>query len=289
MALDSLYIDKAMKFPDWEYGDDFAETFEADGYTPTLSFIFLWEIYKQIGKTTWLEIEEEFRREIGTEKYNKEGWMQNKAKLYKLINKKYKKPSKAKVASLESKADDDTDSDNDDIIFEMDDGTILKIHPKFKGSNGAWRQNFTRQFNLQQGSNSRWQSRRNNNNHRSDNNNRYQNNQNGNGNTSLNNKNYNNNANNNRRNNNRGDKPSPDQTWKCRRCENEGKNRILRGDQQCPRHNWRPRYFDSIPIAAIKSMETEKSETNEQEKQKAALASIRMQLYGDDELTDQSF
>ena len=289
MALESLYIDKAMKFPDWEYGDDFAETFEADGYTPTLSFIFLWEIYKQMGKEAWCEVEEEFRREIGTEKYNKDGWMQNKAKLYKLINKKHKKPSKAKVASLEPTTDNDIDSDNDDITFEMDDGTILKIQPKFRGPNGSWRQNFTRQFNLQQGPNNRWQARRNQNNQRN-NQGRNQNNQNGNSNSSLNNKNFNNN-NNNRRNNNKSDKPSPDQTWKCRRCENEGRTRIMRGDQQCPRHKWRPTYFDSIPIAAIKTIENDDKSEFEQQKASAlaSLASIRMALYDDDELTDHSF
>lgn len=287
MALESLYIEKGIKFPDWEYGDEFAETFEADGYTPTLSFIFLWLMYKQIGKDQWLEIEEDFKREIGADNYHKEGWMKNKAKLYKLINKKAKKPNKAKIASLATDANDaDDDDDEDDMTLEMEDGTILKIQPKFKGSKGVWRQNFTKQFNLQQGPNNKWQARRPNNNQRNGQN-RFQGNNNTN-NVSLNSKNFNNQSNN-RRNNNRNDKPSPDQTWKCRKCENEGYNRIFRGDQMCPKHKWRPGYFNSIPIASVNAIESNDNNNLEHDQQKAALASVKMALYGDDELTDHSF
>ena len=292
MALESLYIEKGMKFPDWEFGDEFAETFEADGYTPTLSFMFLWVIHKQIGKTTWLDIEEEFKREIGAENYNKEGWMSNKAKLFKLINKKAKLTGKAKIASLaDSGAVDEATTDDDDITVEMDDGTILKIQPKFRGTDGVWRQNFTKQFNLQQGPNNRWQRRRQQQQNRPRNDFGNQNrNQNGNnGNNSLINKNFNNSANN--RNGNKGNSPSPDQTWKCRKCENEGRNRICRGDQQCPRHKWRPRYFENVPLAAIKSVEANDSGdyNDEQQKALASLASIRMTLYDEDNATDEGF
>ena len=71
MALEQLYISEPISFPDWESGDIRAEIIDPEDYTPALSFMFIWQMYSQIDKRLWKTIEDEFRKEIGHENYNK--------------------------------------------------------------------------------------------------------------------------------------------------------------------------------------------------------------------------
>ena len=152
MALESIYIDEPITFKDWEHSDAKAEIFEAETYTLSLSFIFFWEIRKQLGPETWKKVEEEFKREIGNEKYNKIGWMQNKPLLFKII-KRLTKGNKAKVASVETSKNVESDDSDEEVQIEMDDGMVLKVQPKFRGGDKTWKKNFTKKFNLAQSGN----------------------------------------------------------------------------------------------------------------------------------------
>ena len=263
MALEMLYIDTPMKFADWEYNDIKAETFEAEGYTPSQSFIFLWNMYKQIVQTmgikTWKEIEEEFKREIGAANYNKTGWMENKPALFKIIKRKCKDMPKAKIASVETTNAPEVIDSDDEFDLELDDGSILKVQPKFKGSGSTWKQNFVQKFNLRQTGNNRWQQRRNNNQQPS----RNQSNQSsGRGNSAE-------------------STPSSDQTWKCFKCKNEGQIKKYKGNQMCPIHKFRPKWFDSIPLASIKEVKpAQKNQSDESNNDRnGALSAIRSAFY----------
>ena len=278
MAMEMLYIDKAVKFQDWEHSDPKAEIFEAEAYTPAISFIFLYEIYKQLGTELFAKVEEEFKREIGSENYNKEGWMSNKPKLFKIIKKLSKGRPKAKVASMLPSPDgNDNDSDNE-ITLEMDDGCILKVQPKFRGAGNTWKQNFSRKFNLQQSGNNKWQQRRQQNNRQQQQpSNQYrQSNQ------------YNNQGNsNNRVEQQKRDSPSPDQMWKCPKCKNSGITKRFRGDQMCPTHSFRPRFFDGVPLAGIRELKPDQNTTNSSDdvakNDNGHVQAIRTALYNDSE------
>ena len=254
MALESIYIDKPIKFPDWEYGDPMAESLEKDVYAPPLSFIFLWESYKMVkkalGHQKWVEIEDEFKREIGAADYNKEGWMENKPKLYKIINKKMKTAPKAKLAPIAPPDNDEHLESDEETLIEMEDGCILQVKPKFRGADQAWKRNFTRKFNLQQSGNNRWAQRPN----------RQQFKNGGNGG----NNNNNNQQNGQNQRNNRSNGPSAEQMWKCKLCINDGRGvKKFRGDQQCPKHKYRPKYFESIKLAGMRQIATEEDDENE--------------------------
>ena len=250
MAMELLYIDKGIQFKDWEHNDPKAETFEKETYTPATSFLFLWEIYKQMGKERFAEVEAEFKREIGADQYNKEGWMANKPALYKIIKRLSKGKSKAKVASLTAPKDDD-DSD-DELLIETDDGCVFKVQPKFKGAGNTWKQNFSKRFNLQQSGHNRWQSRQ-----RQQQQYQQQQRQ---GSHSHRNNNQNSNSNgNNRVEQQKRDTPSSDQLWKCPKCRNNGVTKRFRGDQKCPAHDFRPRFFANIPLAGIRELKPEET------------------------------
>ena len=188
-----------------------------------------------MGDKVWKEIEEEFKREIGATSYNKVGWMQNKPALFKIIKRKCKNMPKAKVASVETTNMTQDNNTDDEFDLELEDGSILKVQPKFKGSGSSWKQNFAQKFNLRQSGNNRWQQRRNNSNQQQ----------------------RNQNHNNNRGNNAEQQKqnsPSADQTWRCIKCRDDGNPRKFRGDQMCPKHRFRPKWFNNIPIAAVKEV-----------------------------------
>ena len=68
MAMERLYIDEEIEFPDWE-NDRQAQLLDAESWTPSQSHIFLWQIQRRIQPATWKKIEDEFRAEIGNEKY----------------------------------------------------------------------------------------------------------------------------------------------------------------------------------------------------------------------------
>ena len=281
MAMDLLYIDRPIVFKDWEQCDAKAETFEAEAYTPAQSFMFLYLYKKQIGDEVWKKIEEEFRHEITPEKYDKEGWMENKPILYKIIKKHTKGMSKAKVASVETtNVTNDGDTD-DEVEIDMDDGMVLKVQPKFKGGNNAWKRNFAKKFNLQQSGNNRWQQRP----QRQHQQQQQWQQQNG----------RNNNQNFNRGNSNNGnvdqqksDTPKAEQFWRCHKCRDDGKSRKYKGNQMCPKHNFRPRYFDSVPLAGVreaKPQNTKQNGNNDDDDsnnfEDGHLASIRECLYSE--------
>ena len=285
MALEMLYITKPVEtepfeFKDWEHNDAKAVIFEDEAYTPSLSFMFIWKIRNMLGKKVWLEIEEEFKREIGAEKYNKEGWMQNKPALYKIIKKYQKKNGKASVNSVETSKNVDNSDSDDDIELVMDDGSVLKVQPRFKGAGSTWKQNFTKKFNLQQSGNNRWQPRRHqqqsHQQQRSFNNNR----------NSGRNENYNKNNNGNNVDQQKSG-PSADAKWKCGKCRDEGYTRSLRGDQKCPKHKWRPSYFKNVPCVNEVKVEGNDEDTDVDNKNghlsaiKSCLQATEFSLYNE--------
>ena len=272
MALESVYIDEPIKFPDWEYGDPMAQSLEKDGYAPPLSFIFLWEAYKIVkkllGHQKWIEIEEDYKREIGAANYDKKGWMENKPILYKLINKKLKNAPKAKLAPIATPGDDDQQNSDEEALIEMEDGCILQVRPKFRGADQTWKRNFTKKFNLQQSGNNRWAQRPNkpqfkNNNNSAANNNNNQNRQ-------------------NQRNQNNG--PSAEQLWKCRLCQNEGNGvKKFRGDQQCPKHKYRPKFFEGIKLAGFRQISSEnQNENDDNNEDPGTMNSINAIMFGNE-------
>ena len=270
MALESLYIDEPITFPDWEYGDPLAESLEKDTYSPPLSFLFLWEAYKlvkkSLGHQKWLEIEDEFKREVGAAEYNKKGWMQNKPKLYKIINKKLKLAPKAKLAPIETAESDEHLNSDEETLIEMEDGCILQVRPKFKGADQQWKRNFTRKFNLQQSGNNRWAQRQNKFPPK--------------GNSAG-----NNNQNKPNQRNGQSDGPSADQLWKCKLCQNDGRGvRKFRGDQQCPRHKYRPKFFNPIKIAGVKQISADQQPDDDDsgEDHKGAMNSINALMFGNE-------
>ena len=240
MALDLLYIDKAIQFKDWEHGDAKAEIFEPEAYTPSLSFMFMWRMKHLLGDDLWMKIEEEFKREIGVDKYNKEGWMQNKPTLFKII-KKHSKGKKAKVASVETTKYADDDDSDDDGCMEMDiDGMIFKVQPKFKGNGNTWKRNFTKKFNLQQSGNNRWQRRP----QQQQSQQQFQ--------PPRQPNKPSNSFNRNSVDQRKSDTPTSDQWWRCYKCRQDGHVNKYKGNQMCPTHNFRPKWFDSIPLASVK-------------------------------------
>ena len=227
-------------------------------------------VKKSLGHQKWLEIEEEYKSEIGAAQYNKKGWMENKPKLYKIINKKMKAAPKAKLAPIASNESGEHLESDEETLIEMEDGCILQVRPKFRGADQTWKRNFTKKFNLQQSGNNRWAQKPN----------RFPP-RNGNGNAGGN----NNNQNGQNQRNNRGDGPTADQIWKCRLCQNEGKGvKKYRGDQQCPKHKYRPKFFNPIKLAAVRQISTEdQDEPNDGgDDHLAAMNSINAIMFGNE-------
>lgn len=280
MAMELLYIDQPIQFKDWEHSDVKAEIFEAENYTPSISFMFFYLLRQQIGVELWKKIEEEFRREITTENYNKLGWMKNKPTLFKIIKKMCKNQPKAKIASLVETSNNANDGDSDDEVeIDMEDGMVLKVQPKFKGGGQTWKRNFTKKFNLQQSGNNRWQRRP------------YQHNQQQSQPRRQNqfNRNQNHNGNRNFADQQNQDTPNPDQWWKCPKCREEGNPRKYKGNQLCPKHNYRPKFFESIPLASVREVKPNniKVDNNENDNNNpnGHLNSIRDCLYNDSDST----
>ena len=281
MAMDLLYIDTPIKFQDWEHCDAKAETFEAEAYTPSISFMFLYLYRKQVGEDTWKKIEEEFRQEITTEKYNKVGWMSNKPALFKIIKKHMKGKPKAKVASLveTSNVTENNDSDNECEI-EMDDGMILKVQPKFRGNGPTWKRNFAKKFNLQQSGNNRWQRRPQQQFQQQQQRQQFNRPQ-----GHPNNKNFAEQQNK--------DSPSADQWWKCPKCKDEGKTKKFKGNQLCPKHSYRPKFFENVPLAGIRELNASNNNNSNDDDNNAKsgngqLASIRQCLYNNSDTDSDS-
>ena len=225
-----------------------------------------------LGVKLWLEVEEEFKREIGAENYNKEGWMKNKPALYKIIKKHQKKNPKASINSVETANVNENDDSGDEIDIDVD-GVVLKVQPRFKGAGTTWKQNFAKKFNLQQNGNNRWQRRTQQQNQQQQ---PFQN---------KSNNRFNNNSNrNNSRNNNNVDQrksgPSADSKWKCAKCRDEGVTRELRGDQKCPIHKWRPSWFKNIPCVNEIKPDEENHDENVVDNN-GQLAAIRTCMHAD--------
>ena len=261
MAMEQLYIDKPIKFPDYELGDMRAETLEAEDYTPALSYIFLWSVYRQIDIKVWKKIEDEFRKEIGHDNYNKEGWQENKVKLYQIIDKHTEKHkmSKGLVQAVQPKTDPDSDTDEDDLEIELEDGMIYKIRPKSRDSkNSNWKNNFTKKFDLQQ-KGQRWQKRPSNSGKsirttKDQNRERFQ-------------ENYKRNS-------------DPNGFWECRMCVADGRNGKVRNDSKCPTHRVRPGKLKNIPLARVNSLANQ-SENDNSVEQPGQFNSLRARFYGD--------
>ena len=246
MVLEQLYIDKELEFPDWEIGDRKAEICDPEAYTPALSFIFLWRIYCMIDEDVWKKIEDEFRSEIGNDKYNREGWQKNKPRLYKIIDKYTKngKNMKAHVKAVQQKPED---SDSDEIELEMEDGTILKVQPKSANNRSNWRQNFTKKFGLRQNG-QRWKSQ-----------------------------------NQNQGNNSRSTKKIPDQngSWSCRKCSDDGKPRQVPNTMKCPIHKHRPGYLKQLPLNGKVNSVDQQNENQTKQDDLGSFNSITSTFYGD--------
>ena len=267
MAMEQLNIDEPIQFPDYEMGDLRAETLEAEDYTPALSFIFIWQLYRQIDEKTWKAIEEEFRKEIGHEQYNKKGWQKNKVKLYQIIDKytKKHKTSKALVQAVQPKPDSDTDED--DLEIELDDGQIFKIRPKSRENrNSNWKGNFTKKFDLQQ-KGQRWQRRTTNSGRtikttKDSNREQFQ-------------ENYKKNSN-------------PDGIWICRLCVADGRDGKTRNDMKCPLHRVRPNKLRSIPLAKVQAVTNDRqADQSVSVVQPGQFNALRARFYGElDDDTD---
>ena len=268
MAMNQLYINEPIKFPDYEMGDMRAEILEAEDYTPSLSFIFLWSIYRQIDSKTWRKIEEEFRKEIGHDKYNKIGWQQNKVKLYQIIDKHTDKhkTSKGLVQAIHQLERPESDSDEDEIEVELDDGVVYKIRPKSRDSKPSnWKNNFAKKFDLQQ-KGQRWQ-RKSSNSGKSIRTTKEQNRENF--------------EQNFRKNSN------PNGYWECRMCISDGRNGRVRNDSKCPVHKIRPGKLKNIPLAKVNSISNQNQNTEEQTvEQPGQFNSLRARFYGNDLDTD---
>ena len=268
MAMDRLYIDKPLKFPDYEMGDMRAEILEAEDYTPALSFIFLWSIYRQIDSKVWLKIEEEFRKEIGHEKYNKIGWQENKVKLYQIIDKHTdkNKASKGLVQAVQQQNQSDSETDEDEIEIELDDGVVYKIRPKSRDSKPPnWKNNFAKKFDLQQ-KGQRWQ-RRSTNSGKTIRTTKEQNRENF--------------EQNFRKNSN------PNGYWECRMCIADGRNGRVRNDAKCPIHKIRPGKLKNIPLAKVNTVSNQNQNSEETSvEQPGQFNSLRARFYGNDLDTD---
>ena len=261
MAIEQLYIDKAIKFPDYEMGDMKAETLEAEDYTPALSFIFLWSVYRQIDMKVWQKIEDEFRKEIGHENYNKEGWQQHKVKLYQIIDKHTDKhkTSKGLVKAVQPKHQSDSDTDEEDLEVELEDGMVYKIKPKSRESRGSnWKNNFTKKFDLQQ-KGQRWQKRPSNSGKsirttKDQNREKFQ-------------ENFKRNS-------------DPNGFWECRMCVSDGRNGKVRNDSKCPIHKVRPGKLKNIPLARVNTLSNQSDESSSTERP-GQFNALKARFYGD--------
>ena len=169
----------------------------------------------------------------------------------------------AKIASVEKANTAALNNSDDEFDLELEDGSILKVQPKFRGAGTSWKQNFAQKFNLRQTGNNRWQQRRNNNQQQQ----RSQNHSNNNQNNSV--------------ERQKQSSPSPDQTWKCFRCKNDGAPKKYRGDQMCPIHNFRPKWFSTVPIAAVKEVKpaTQPTTDGASNPDPGTMAAIRQAFY----------
>lgn len=265
MAMEQLYIDEAIQFPDYELGDMRAETLEAEDYTPALSFIFLWSIFRQIDLKTWKKIEDEFRKEIGHENYNKIGWQQNKVKLYQIIDKytEKHKTSKGLVQAVQPKNQSDSETDEDDLEIELEDGMIYKIRPKSRESRSSnWKNNFAKKFDLQQ-KGQKWQRRTSNSGRairttKEQNREKFQ-------------ENFKRNS-------------DPNGYWECRMCISEGKSGKVRNDSKCPTHKVRPGKLKNIPLARVNTLANQSEENSVEHP--GQFNSLRARFYSDLTETD---
>ena len=128
MALNKMYQNgstTAIRFPDIE--DDPIQWAKAEEYSPILSLMFLYNIWKKMDKKTWTSIEDEFRGEIGGTNYTKANWMANKPRLFEIIDQK-SKSSSSRATINRVQADDESDEDKMEI--EIEPGMVMFISPK---------------------------------------------------------------------------------------------------------------------------------------------------------------
>ena len=251
MAMERLYIDEEIEFPDWE-NDRQAQLLDAENWSPSLSHVFLWQIQRRISPATWKKIEDEFRAEIGNDNYNRIGWQRNKTRLYKLIDKHTKNGQdiKAQIHTVQPN-NYEKESDSDEMEIELDDGMILRVQPKSRNAQGNWRQNVTKKFDLKQNG-QRWQK--------------------------INRSNTNSGKTINRK------SPDPNGTWNCRMCINEGKPCKVKNSMKCPTHRVRPGYLKDIPLSGrMNTVEQPKNNQSNDESQEDSgkFNSIKARLYGD--------
>ena len=243
MALERLYIDEELEFPDWENGDRKAAILDAEAYTPALSHIFIWQIRRQFDETTWKKIEDEFRAEIGNENYNRIGWQQNKPRLWKIIDKYSKKGSKGHVKSIQQNNEHQNENPGDEIEVELEDGLVLKVQPKYNDTRQNWKKSFTKKFDLKQNG-QRWQK-------------------------------------NSRTPTNSGKSiPDANGTWVCKKCQTEGRTNKVQNNMKCKYHNLRPFYLKSIPLAKINSVD-QPNQNDQKSDDFGQFNSVRTRFYGD--------
>ena len=141
MILDKLFQigtrQEPIKFPDLE-GDP-SELVEKEKYIPSHSLMFLYCRYKAMDKKTWASIEDEFRNEIGGTNYNKKSWMENKPRLFEIIDQKVKSGS-SRGSINKAQAADDSSSDEEKMEVEIEPGLIMYVSPKNKnGRQQNWK------------------------------------------------------------------------------------------------------------------------------------------------------
>ena len=244
-----------IKFPDLD-GDN-TQLIDKEKYTPSHSILFLYCKYRQMDKKTWNSIEDEFRNEIGGTNYNKKSWMENKPRLFELIDQKAKSNS-SRGGVNRAQALEDEDTEDDRVELEIEPGLVMYVSPKTKKGRG---QNWKSKVQKYAAAARRGQK-------------------------------SNNNASNNRQNSNWNNQSTPATYWNCKICPSQnGKFVQHKRGQKCPTNGFIPARM----VAVVQSNETEQiDQETEIEKEdvktvQAQVASMRMAKFPyDSSSTDES-
>ena len=143
MVMNKLFLTgtstNPIPFPDME--GDTTKLTKKEEFLPSHCMLFLFNKYKKMDRKTWKSIEDEFRAEIGGTNYTRDKWMENKPRLYELID-QMTKTSSSRAGINRAQADDDHDDDGDDdrIELEIEPGLICYVSPKNKsGRQQNWK------------------------------------------------------------------------------------------------------------------------------------------------------
>ena len=229
MVMNKLFLTgttaKPIPFPDME--GDTTKLTKKEEFLPSHCMLFLFNKYKKMNRKTWKGIEDEFRAEIGGTNYTRDKWMENKPRLYELIDQKTKSSSsRAGINRAQADEDGDDDGDDDRIELEIEPGLICYVSPKQKsGRQQNWKskvQKFTAAAKRGQKSN-----------------------------------NFNNQSG---QKQNSWSKQTPATYWNCRMCPSKnGKPVQHKRGQKCPQNGFIPQRM----IAAVQSSENQEIEQNQ--------------------------